>query len=70
MRQNFAIVIFWKPFYKLLELNHEDLHHRMGDDKWLPGGLRYLRYGSLRGNILGVEAVLADGQVRCHQMRW
>lgn len=27
------------------------------------GGLRYLRYGSLRGNILGVEAVLADGQV-------
>mmetsp|Transcript_114725 Transcript_114725/g.272897 ORF Transcript_114725/g.272897 Transcript_114725/m.272897 type:complete len:520 (-) Transcript_114725:88-1647(-) len=27
------------------------------------GGLRYLRYGSLRGNVLGVEAVLADGQV-------
>lgn len=28
------------------------------------GGLRYLRYGSLRGNVLGVEAVLADGQAR------
>eukprot|EP00439_Symbiodinium_sp_Y106_P033612 s4659_g4.t1 len=27
------------------------------------GGLRYLRYGSLRGNILGLEAVLADGKV-------
>lgn len=27
------------------------------------GGLRYLRYGSLRGNILGMEAVLADGTV-------
>jgi len=27
------------------------------------GGLRYLRYGSLRGNILGIEAVLADGSV-------
>jgi len=27
------------------------------------GGLRYLRYGSLRGIMLGVEAVLADGQV-------
>eukprot|EP00928_Gymnodinium_smaydae_P056366 TRINITY_DN39760_c0_g1_i1.p1 TRINITY_DN39760_c0_g1~~TRINITY_DN39760_c0_g1_i1.p1 ORF type:complete len:541 (+),score=89.55 TRINITY_DN39760_c0_g1_i1:37-1659(+) len=27
------------------------------------GGLRYLRYGSLRGNILGIEAVLADGTV-------
>ncbi|XP_064382406.1 D-2-hydroxyglutarate dehydrogenase, mitochondrial-like [Halichondria panicea] len=27
------------------------------------GGLRLLRYGSLRGNVLGVEAVLADGTV-------
>lgn len=27
------------------------------------GGLRLLRYGSLQGNVLGVEAVLADGTV-------
>ena len=27
------------------------------------GGLRYLRYGSLRGTALGLEAVLADGTV-------
>jgi len=27
------------------------------------GGLRYLRYGSLRGNILGMEVVLADGTI-------
>ena len=27
------------------------------------GGLRLLRYGSLHGNVLGVEAVLADGTV-------
>ena len=27
------------------------------------GGLRLLRYGSLRGTVLGVEAVLADGTV-------
>lgn len=27
------------------------------------GGLRYLRYGSLHGTVLGVEAVLADGTV-------
>ena len=27
------------------------------------GGLRYLRYGSLRGTVLGMEAVLADGTV-------
>jgi len=28
-----------------------------------PGGLRLLRYGSLHGSVLGVEAVLADGSV-------
>lgn len=27
------------------------------------GGSRFLRYGSLRGSVLGLEAVLADGQV-------
>ncbi|KAJ1892294.1 D-lactate ferricytochrome c oxidoreductase [Kickxella alabastrina] len=27
------------------------------------GGLRYLRYGSLHGNVLGLEVVLPDGQV-------
>ncbi len=27
------------------------------------GGLRYVRYGSLRGTVLGVEAVLADGTI-------
>jgi D-2-hydroxyglutarate dehydrogenase len=27
------------------------------------GGIRYLRYGSLHGSILGLEAVLADGRV-------
>ncbi|XP_072035938.1 D-2-hydroxyglutarate dehydrogenase, mitochondrial-like isoform X1 [Amphiura filiformis] len=27
------------------------------------GGLRLLRYGSLRGNVLGIEAVLADGTI-------
>merc|ERR1712048_1388102 len=27
------------------------------------GGLRLLRYGSLHGSVLGVEAVLADGTV-------
>lgn len=27
------------------------------------GGSRFIRYGSLRGSVLGVEAVLADGQI-------
>ena len=35
------------------------------------GGVRYLRYGSLRGSVLGLEAVLADGTVldSLHAMR-
>ncbi|KAJ2305496.1 D-lactate ferricytochrome c oxidoreductase [Coemansia sp. RSA 2706] len=27
------------------------------------GGLRYLRYGSMHGNVLGLEVVLPDGQI-------
>ena len=34
---------------------------RKGDVR--AGGLRLLRYGSLHGSVLGVEAVLADGTV-------
>jgi len=30
------------------------------------GGLRVLRYGTLRENVLGLEAALADGTVLCH----
>ncbi len=33
------------------------------DLRWLPGGLRLLRYGSLHGTVLGLEAVLADGTI-------
>ena len=27
------------------------------------GGLRFIRYGSLHGTVLGIEAVLADGTI-------
>ena len=27
------------------------------------GGLRYLRYGSMHANVLGLEVVLADGTI-------
>ena len=35
------------------------------------GGIRYLRYGSLHGSVLGLEAVLANGEVldSLHSMR-
>lgn len=29
------------------------------------GGVRYIRYGSLHGNVLGLEAVLPNGEVLC-----
>lgn len=29
----------------------------------LSGGLRYLRYGSMHGNVTGLEVVLADGTI-------
>lgn len=29
----------------------------------LAGGLRYLRYGSMHGNVSGLEVVLADGTI-------
>lgn len=36
---------------------------RVGNVATNAGGLRLLRYGSLRGTILGLEVVMADGKV-------
>ena len=33
------------------------------------GGLRLLRYGSLHGTVIGLEAVLADGTVRVRPIK-
>ena len=46
-----------------LDLGAKGSCHIGGNVSTNAGGLRLLRYGSLHGNVLGVEAVLADGTV-------
>ena len=46
-----------------LDLGAKGSCHIGGNVSTNAGGQRLLRYGSLHGNILGVEAVLADGTV-------
>ena len=48
-----------------LDLGAKGSCHNGGNVSTNAGGLRLLRYGSLHGTVLGVEAVLASGQVRC-----
>ncbi|OLY82692.1 D-2-hydroxyglutarate dehydrogenase, mitochondrial [Smittium mucronatum] len=43
--------------------NHLDHCHIGGNVSTNAGGIRYLRYGSLHGSVLGLEVVLADGTV-------
>lgn len=46
-----------------LDLGAKGSCHIGGNLATNAGGLRLLRYGSLHGNVLGIEAVLADGTV-------
>lgn len=46
-----------------LDLGAKGSCHIGGNVATNAGGLRLLRYGSLKGNVLGLEAVLADGRV-------
>lgn len=46
-----------------LDLGAKGSCHIGGNVATNAGGLRLLRYGSLKGNVLGVEAVLGDGRV-------
>lgn len=46
-----------------LDLGAKGSCHIGGNVATNAGGLRFLRYGSLHGNILGLEAVLADGTI-------
>ena len=46
-----------------LDLGAKGSCHIGGNVATNAGGLRLLRYGSLHGSLLGLEAVLADGRV-------
>lgn len=45
-----------------LDLGAKGSCHIAGNLSTNAGGLRLLRYGSLHGTVLGIEAVLADGK--------
>ncbi|NXD16832.1 D2HDH protein, partial [Nothocercus nigrocapillus] len=52
-----------KGFVMPLDLGAKGSCHIGGNVATNAGGLRLLRYGSLRGTVLGLEVVLADGSV-------
>ena len=46
-----------------LDLGAKGSCHIGGNISTNAGGIRYLRYGSLHGSVLGLEVVLANGEV-------
>lgn len=52
-----------KGFIFPLDLGAKGSCHIGGNVATNAGGLRLLRYGSLHGSVLGLEAVLPDGTV-------
>jgi len=46
-----------------LDLGAKGSCHIGGNISTNAGGLRFIRYGSLHGNVLGLEVVLADGTI-------
>ena len=61
--QNFADAVDAQGLIAPLDLGAKGSCHVGGNVSTNAGGLRYVRYGSLHGSVLGVEAVLADGTV-------
>ncbi|XP_010946395.1 D-2-hydroxyglutarate dehydrogenase, mitochondrial [Camelus ferus] len=52
-----------RGFLMPLDLGAKGSCHIGGNVATNAGGLRFLRYGSLRGTVLGLEVVLADGTI-------
>ncbi|BAH93813.1 Os07g0187200, partial [Oryza sativa Japonica Group] len=50
-------------FIMPLDLGAKGSCHIGGNISTNAGGLRFIRYGSLHGSVLGLEVVLADGTV-------
>lgn len=61
--ENLSQYLEEKDFIMPLDLGAKGSCHIGGNVATNAGGLRLLRYGSLRGTVLGLEVVLADGRV-------
>ncbi|KAK4880290.1 hypothetical protein RN001_008436 [Aquatica leii] len=61
--QNLNNYVSEKNLLLPLDLGSKGSCHIGGNVSTNAGGLRLLRYGSLHGNVLGIEAVKADGEV-------
>ncbi|XP_043079854.1 D-2-hydroxyglutarate dehydrogenase, mitochondrial isoform X1 [Puntigrus tetrazona] len=61
--ENLSNYLEERDFIMPLDLGAKGSCHIGGNVSTNAGGLRLLRYGSLRGTVLGLEVVLADGRV-------
>ncbi|NP_001074066.1 D-2-hydroxyglutarate dehydrogenase, mitochondrial precursor [Danio rerio] len=61
--ENLSHYLEERDFIMPLDLGAKGSCHIGGNVSTNAGGLRLLRYGSLRGTVLGLEVVLADGHV-------
>uniref|UniRef100_A0A8B9JGU0 D-2-hydroxyglutarate dehydrogenase, mitochondrial n=2 Tax=Astyanax mexicanus TaxID=7994 RepID=A0A8B9JGU0_ASTMX len=61
--ENLSQYLEERDFIMPLDLGAKGSCHIGGNVSTNAGGLRLLRYGSLRGTVLGLEVVLADGRV-------
>uniref|UniRef100_A0AAV2JDY9 D-2-hydroxyglutarate dehydrogenase, mitochondrial n=1 Tax=Knipowitschia caucasica TaxID=637954 RepID=A0AAV2JDY9_KNICA len=61
--ESLSLYLEQRDYIMPLDLGAKGSCHIGGNVATNAGGLRLLRYGSLRGTVLGLEAVLADGRV-------
>ncbi|XP_015243318.1 PREDICTED: D-2-hydroxyglutarate dehydrogenase, mitochondrial [Cyprinodon variegatus] len=61
--ENLSLYLEERDYMMPLDLGAKGSCHIGGNVATNAGGLRLLRYGSLHGTVLGLEVVLADGQV-------
>ncbi|PAN09890.1 hypothetical protein PAHAL_2G056100 [Panicum hallii] len=61
--ENLSTFVENEGFIMPLDLGAKGSCHIGGNISTNAGGLRFIRYGSLHGNVLGLEVVLADGTI-------
>lgn len=61
--EKLSLYLLERDYVMPLDLGAKGSCHIGGNVATNAGGLRLLRYGSLRGTVLGLEVVLADGRV-------